>query len=58
MFGDAFPGGMVDVRARGNVLTSVAFLVGMAAEELSPRELELDDPFFPLLVTVAARKAG
>lgn len=58
IFGDAFTGGDVDVRARGNVLTAIAFLVGMAAEELSGRELELDDPFFPLLVTVAARKAG
>lgn len=58
IFGDAFAGGEVDVRAHGNVLTAIAFLVGMAAEELSRRELELDDPFFPLLVTVAARKAA
>jgi SAM-dependent methyltransferase len=58
IFGEAFAGGEVDVRARGNVLTAIAFLVGMAAEELSRRELELDDPFFPLLVMVDARKAG
>ena len=58
IFGEAFAGGEVDVRARGNVLTGIAFLVGMAAEELSRRELEFDDPFFPLLVTVVARRAG
>jgi len=57
LFGDAFSGGQVEVRARGNVLTAVAFLLGMAAEELSTRELERDDPFFPMVVTVRATKA-
>jgi SAM-dependent methyltransferase len=57
LFGEVFTGGEVQLRARGNVLTSVAFLVGMAAEELSTRELERDDPFFPLIVTVRATKA-
>jgi SAM-dependent methyltransferase len=57
LFGDAFPGGEVAVRARGNVLAAVAFLMGMAAEELSARELERDDPFFPMVVTVRATKA-
>jgi SAM-dependent methyltransferase len=58
LFGDAFAGGEVDVRAHGNVLTSVAFLMGMAAEELSSRQLERADPFFPLVVTVRATKAA
>ena len=58
LFTDAFTGGTVDAHAHGNVLTAVAFLVGMAAEELSPRELDLADPFFPLLVTVRATKAA
>jgi hypothetical protein len=40
------------------VLTAVAFLVGMAVEELSSRELDRDDPFFPLVVTVRATKAA
>ena len=57
LFGDAFRGGEVAVRGRGNVLTAVAFLVGMAAEELTSRELREDDPFFPLIVTVRATKA-
>jgi SAM-dependent methyltransferase len=57
LFGDVFPPSAVAVRGRGNVLTAVAFLVGMAAEELSARELERDDPFFPIVVTVRATKA-
>jgi SAM-dependent methyltransferase len=58
LFGDAFAGGEVTVRARGNVLAAVAFLMGMAAEELSKRDLERDDPFFPVVVTVRATKAA
>ena len=57
LFGDVFAGGDVAVQGHGNVLTVVAFLVGMAVEELSPRELARDDPFFPLIVTVRATKA-
>jgi SAM-dependent methyltransferase len=58
LFGEMFGPESVTVRARGNVLTAVAFLVGMAAEELSSGELERDDPFFPILVSVRATKAG
>jgi SAM-dependent methyltransferase len=57
LFGDAFRGGTIDVRAPGNVLTAVAFLMGIAHEELSARELALNDPFFPVIVTVRATKA-
>jgi SAM-dependent methyltransferase len=58
LFSEAFVGGTVEARAWGNVLSAVAFLVGMAAEELTQRELDVVDPFFPLLVTVRATKAG
>jgi SAM-dependent methyltransferase len=58
LFERAFPGGEIEVRGRGNVLPCVAFLMGMATEELSARELETADPFFPLLVTVRATKAA
>jgi len=58
LFGDVFAPNNVVVRERGNVLAAVAFLVGMAAEELAERELERDDPFFPVVVTVRATKAG
>jgi hypothetical protein len=58
LFGDAFGPSNVVIRERGNVLAAVAFLVGMAAEELSERELERDDPFYSILVTVRATKAA
>ena len=55
VFGGVFAG-PVDVCTRGNVLVAVAFLVGMAREELSSGELELEDPYFPVLITVRAQK--
>lgn len=56
LFGDVFPPEKVIVRSYGNVLTSIAFLTGMATEELRPRELEYDDQDFPLIVTIRAEK--
>ena len=56
LFGDAFGPENVEVRAFGNVLSSVAFLEGMAADELSPAELDAGDPQFPMLVTVRASR--
>jgi SAM-dependent methyltransferase len=58
LFGRVFEGGEVEVRSRGNVLVAVAFLLGMAREELSERELDSDDPFFPVVITVRATKAA
>ena len=58
LFTDAFVGGEVSVRARGNVLAGVAFLMGMSAEELSTSELEHDDPYFPVVVVVRATKVS
>lgn len=40
--------------SQGNVLTSVAFLAGLAAEEPPERELDEVDVFFPVLVCVVA----
>ncbi len=57
LFAEAFGPDHVTVSAHGNVLTCVAFLAGMAFEELKPAELEADDPLFPLIVTVRAVKA-
>jgi DNA-binding phage protein len=46
------------VSARGNVLAQIAFLAGLAVEDLDRAALGEDDPRFPLLVCVAAHKAG
>jgi SAM-dependent methyltransferase len=56
LFAERFGEAAVAVEARGNVLTSIAFLTGMSAEELSSREMEALDPFFPLVVTICASR--
>jgi SAM-dependent methyltransferase len=48
----------VTVAGHGNVLASVAFLEGLASAELEPTDLAVDDPAYPLVVTVRAVKAG
>ena len=45
-----------DVAAHGNVLTSVAFLFGLAAEDLSSGEYDVEDPAYPLVVCARVRK--
>lgn len=54
LFGEVFGADNVEVLAYGNVLTSVAFLEGMASRELRRNELETHDPQFPMVVTVRA----
>ena len=46
----------VIVEAYGNVLSSIAFLEGIAAEELKRQELDVRDPDYELLVAARARK--
>jgi SAM-dependent methyltransferase len=57
LFGGVFEDDQIRVESFGNVLTSIAFLTGMAAEELSRRQLRANDPYFPLVVTVRAVKS-
>jgi SAM-dependent methyltransferase len=45
-----------EIRPRGNVLTSTAFLYGLATRELSAAELETDDPDYQLVLTIRAVK--
>lgn len=56
LFGDIFGQAQVEVRSYGSVLTAIAFLTGMAREELSPRRLEAQDSRFPVVVAVRACK--
>ena len=58
LFGEAFPGGEVEVRSAGNVLTATAFLQGLAAGELTQGELAHHDPDFEVLVMVRATRKG
>jgi SAM-dependent methyltransferase len=57
LFVERFGGAAVVAKGRGNVLAQVAFLEGLAAEELRSRDLEVDDPEFPLLACVRAQKS-
>jgi SAM-dependent methyltransferase len=52
-----FPASQVEVTAHGNVLAAVAFLQGLALEELKRHELDERDPDYELLITVRAVKA-
>lgn len=56
LFGAVFGAEQITVHSYGNVLTAIAFLTGMACEELSSRELETHDPYFPLIMAVRAVK--
>lgn len=56
-FGESFGTQNVSVEAYGNVLSSVAFLHGLAAEELDASELTHRDPRFEVIVAVRAVRA-
>ncbi len=56
LFTDIFDDECVSVQAYGNVLSCIAFMEGIAYEELSRDELDVYDPIFPLLVGVRAEK--
>jgi SAM-dependent methyltransferase len=58
LFGERFGADRVTVREHGNVRAAVAFLLGLAAEELSEQELAAEDPYFPILTTVRAVREG
>jgi SAM-dependent methyltransferase len=57
LFSAVFGEENVDVRAYGNVLAGAAFLMGLAADDLSRRELDIADAYFPVLIAVHASKA-
>lgn len=54
LFGEVFPFDEVEVMVYGNVLTAVAFLHGLAAEELQPEELDYRDPDYELIIGISA----
>lgn len=45
-----FPHAVIKVHGFGNLVTAIAFLHGVSAEELRPRELAAQDPRFPVVV--------
>jgi SAM-dependent methyltransferase len=55
---EAFPPAQVHVEAYGNVLSSIAFLHGLAATELTTAQLSPRDPDYELVIVARARKAA
>lgn len=59
LFGEVFGVDQVTVSSYGNALTGAAFLMGVAADELTRRELDRPDDYFPVLMGVrAVKRAG
>jgi SAM-dependent methyltransferase len=58
LLAESFGREAVSVRSYGNVLAGIAFLAGLAAEELPPRRLERHDEFFPVVVAGRAVKGA
>lgn len=56
LFGEIFGADQVTITAYGNVLSAVAFLEGMAYEELSKLELDAVDEHYPVLMAIRAVK--
>jgi SAM-dependent methyltransferase len=56
LFAQRFPLSHLMVASHGNVLSAVAYLEGLAVDELTPEELSVCDPLFPVTVTVRAVK--
>ena len=57
IFGEVFSAGSAVVTAYGNVLAALAFLHGLAADELRPDELDTQDADLEVLITVRAVKS-
>lgn len=56
IFSKYFDKAKLTVETWGNALSGQAFWVGMAVEDLTKKELEHNDPYFPVIVTIRAQK--
>lgn len=56
LFEEVFPQDHVEVDASGNVLASIAFLHGLAAEDLRQKDLDLSDPDYEVSIALRAVK--
>ena len=56
LFGEAFGGANVEVSVHGNAYAATCYVQGLALEEIDAALLEQDDPAFPMLVCVRARR--
>ncbi len=56
LFRKYFPPANVEVKTWGNVLSGMAFWIGLAQEELKPTQLDKHDPMYPCTISVRAIK--
>ncbi len=56
LFEACFPGDAVEVESMGNVLAASAFVYGLAQEDLTAAELDVNDPSYPVTVAIRATK--
>ena len=57
-FASVFGSKNTTVEVRGNVLAAIAFLSGLAAEELRESDLQVASQAFPMIVAIRAQKAA
>lgn len=58
LFQEVFPDQQMNIATYGNVYAAVAFLHGLAIEELDKANLDVSDPDYQVLITVKAVKGG
>ena len=56
LFEEVFPSECVQVKGSGNVLAATAFLFGLAVEDLQRKDLDFQDPDFPVSIGLRAVK--
>jgi hypothetical protein len=56
LFTEVFDTGSISVESHGNVFAAVAFLHGLATEELPTSKLLVQDPNYPVIVSLRARR--
>ncbi|MEL7157942.1 MAG: methyltransferase domain-containing protein [Actinomycetota bacterium] len=57
LFGDVFGPDQVEINAHGNVFAAVGFLHGLVVDDVRRHHLDVDDPAYPLILTVKARRS-
>jgi SAM-dependent methyltransferase len=58
LFAEVFEPESFEISGFGNVLACAAFLYGLSSDELTPEELDVADPWFPLIFGVRGVKEG
>ena len=48
----------VSVEGHGNLVVAIAFLEGLAPQELDPNELQFEDPYFPVVACARIDRPG